>query len=518
MGEGRLVGAGSLLRAFGGERTQDVADRPEVQFVGDRLLPVRLAQHGCPCEERQVVPAHVQRTRVPVQRFVGITGFEKQVRLGVIHVDQAGDVVDQVESLDGGLYRAFLEEHLAEVDEDLRRQFLAKADQAATVGELPLRIARARGKPRESAVRGRQRDQLAQDGWSTDPGFGERVLDGTEFGLGVADLLRDVPEQRVEIELVVVGGDPLQDDALGPAEGPAHRGGQFLGKGAGADHVDDAVDGDHELGVVGRVFGDVLEDRHRVVAPARGLHQVGHQKQVVAVFGMQHQGAPVARDGLVAEPAQGVDAGFELPAHTCLVEFAQFAEPALDLGEPVVRFLGQVVGEHVEHDVLDVFEFVLRVCHHELAQYLVVGIVVGKHHVDTAELAQAVRLAGVAVPGEVLDHFRGGQMVPDFGVDTHQEADLVAVRLLQDELFLEVHDNVAQGVELGREQQELAFREAPPGGAFDAQPELTPGFHRIFLAAGNAVEPRKPHPLVVAESAFAVPQSLEDADGRLGSV
>ena len=109
-------------------------------------------------------------------------------------------------------------------------------------------------------------------------------------------------------------------------------------------------------------------------------------------------------------------------------------------------------------------------------------------------------------------------MVPDFGVDTHQEADLVAVRLLQDELFLEVNDKVAQGVELGREQQELALREAPPGGAFDAHPELTPGFHRIFLAAGNAVEPRKPHPLVVAESAFAVPQSLEDADGRLGSV
>ena len=514
--EGRGVRARAFLHPSRGQGAQDVFDSPEVQRVGNVVLASRFPQHRRPGEKREVIAVHVQCPRVPVQGLVRMTGVEKQLRLGLVHVDQAGDIVDQVERLHGGLHGAFLEKDLAKVDEDLRRQFLAQPDQAPAVRELSFGVAGAGREPGEAGLGRCQCDQLPQHRGASHPRFGERILHGAEFRLVIAHLLGDVPEQLVQIELVVVAGDTLQDDPLAPAERPPHRRRQFLGEGARADHVDDAVDGDDELGVVRGMLCHVLQDRHGFVAPARVLHQVRHEQQVVAVLGMQDKRAAVARDGFRIEAAHGVDARFELPADALLVEFSQAGEPVLDLAEAFVGLLREIEGQHVEHDVLDVLDLILGVRRHEFAQHHVVGGIVGEHHVDLAKLAQAFDLARIAVAGVFLDDFGGGEVVADFGVDSHQEPDLVAVRLFEDEFFLQVHDDVAQGVEFGRKQQELAFREVSSGRALNAHPDSAPGLQGVFLASGNAVEPRKPHAFVVAEFAFTVPQALEDADRRLG--
>ena len=378
---GRTAGARAHRRLGDRLGAQHRVQAAPIQAVGHVVLPLGFAQHRRARQQREVVAVDVQRPVVVDEGLLRVAGVVQQVGLGLVHVDEAGDVVDAVERPPGAGQVAAAEQHAAEVDVHLRRQRLAQADEPPAVNQVPLGVAAAGAEAAEAGVGRGQRHQLAQHRRAAQAGLRERVLQRQELALGVADFLRDVGQQAVEVELAVAPGDALQNHPVRPAEGGLQRRRQLLVEGAGADHVDDAVHGDDEGVVVGRVFGGVLQQRNGFVAPPGVLHQIRHQQQVVAVLRLLHQGAAVAGDGLVAEAAQGEDAGLELAGDALLVEGAQTRQPALYLAEALVRILRQVVREHVEHDVLHMLQLVLGVHPHQLAEHAVVGVVIGHHAV-----------------------------------------------------------------------------------------------------------------------------------------
>ena len=85
--------------------------------------------------------------------------------------------------------------------------------------ESTLRVAPTRIESGETRARRRQRDQFPKDRGTSDIGLGQRVLQGEKDPFGVLRFLGDVREQLVEVELVVVAGDPFQDRSLRPLEG-----------------------------------------------------------------------------------------------------------------------------------------------------------------------------------------------------------------------------------------------------------------------------------------------------------
>ena len=471
-------------------------------------------QHGVAREQTQVLPVHRQRTRVVTGSALGIPGVVKEIGLRLVDVDHARDVLDPVE----GLFRpgdiVLLEEHSAEVDVDIRGQRLAKAHQTTTVNQLAIRVAAPGVETPEAGARRRESDEFAEDGRSPDTRLGQRVLQGAKHPLGVPGLLRDVGQQPVEVELVVVARDAFKDHSLGPMEDSEQIGRQSLAERTRADHVDDAVHGDDEGVVVRGVFRRVLQHRHGFVPAPDALHAVRHQQQVVAVLGVSDQRPTVALDRFSVETAQGQDAGFELAADTRRIQRMQSRKPALYLRVAFVAFLGEIVGQQVQDEVLHMLRFIVRVLVDQLAEHPVVARVVVVQPVDIGQPSKPLHGIDPGGPREFLDDLGRRQRVAHFGVDAYQEIHLVAVHLARNELLFELHDDVGEGVRFRRQEQKLILGETAPGRVVDADPEGPPGVESVLLAVGKAVEPGEPHALVVAQAVLGGLERFHDLKGQ----
>ena len=518
--EGRLRLLGRLVLDAERLAAQQILQGLGVQAIRHLVAACGFPQQGRAQQQIQVVAADAERPVVVGQRLFRIASVVELLRLGLVDVDQPGDVGDHVECLLRARQVVLRQEGFAQADVHLRRQLLAQADQPAAIGQLPVQVAGAAAlaEAEEALIRGRHRHQLAQDGGAANARLGQGVLDGQELAFPVVGLLGDFGKQGVEIELVVPPGDALQDNALRPAEDAAQFRRQLLAEGALADHVDDAIDGHHEFVVVPGMLGDILQQGYRFVPAPGGLHQIRHQQQVVAVLGLLHQRSAIAFDGLLAEAAHGKDAGLELAGHGLRIDGPQFRQPALNLGEALIGLLGQIMGQHVQDEVLNVLHPVLRIDLLQLAQHLVVGGVVGQGAIDSGQLPQPLDFVAAAVLGVLVDHLRGRERVIHLGVDAHQQVDVVAVRLAPGQLFLQIDHDVRQGVQFRRQQQQLAFREGAPGRAVHAHPDPLPGLQRPALVAHQAVQPGEAHAFVVAQFAFGLADALIDRQCLLRAV
>ena len=256
----------------------------------------------------------------------------------------------------------------------------------------------------------------------------------------------------------------------------------------------------------------VLQHRHRFVPAIGALHSIRHQQEVVAVRGIGDQRPSVCLDGLVVEPAEAKDAGFEFTANAGGVECTQPFEPALDLAVSFVALFRQIVGKQVQDEVLHMLEFVGRVPMDQLPEHPVVARVVVLQPVDIGELPQPFDGLDLAGPCVLVDHLGRRQRVPHIRVDPYQEIHLVAVRLAGVDLVFEFHHDVGQGVRLRRQEQKLVLRDTAPGRTVDADPKRPPGVESVFFPVGKAVEPRQAHALVVAEAVLLLVERFESLE------
>ena len=460
-----------LRRGAGGQQTLEGAGAPAIPVVGVARAPpqervVGLVLLGAP-RDRQRAPREQELQRAAVE--VRGLGVGAQGLLQLPHLDQQPLVggrggqqgavgVEREPGLLGGLEEPRgvplealvvrhvagqregptrgvgipgVEEGLAEVQVDLRRDQLPARDQAPAEGEeqlgIPLPAAAAEAVPLAAG----QVHELAQDRGHARTGDRQGGLVDADHPAPVLLLLVEVGEQLVEVGLVVPEGEACEGRPPGP--GDRSRVGAAV-----RELVQDAVDGDREQVVAVGMGGQALEHAQRQPLLAGLLEQVAHQQVGVDAARVCRDPTAVHLQGLVPHPRQRQDTGLELGGDRVGLELAQAREHR-------ARLLGLPALHHAHRELAQVLGLALGVQLDQALDRLLVGEVVVGGEVDARLLLEGLTLAPARVAEELVDDLGGGDRVPHLGVQAHQEGALLLVGLPREHGLLELDGQVREG-------------------------------------------------------------------------